>query len=80
MPRLVLFDDDGRELFAGDVSRSNVEIIARFLRRNMPALRAAAIAKQAVTALLAPLFAPGVLRKPPPLRPAPAPPRRRVRR
>lgn len=46
MPRLVLEDDDGRVLFSGEVSRKNVEIVARFLRRNMPALQAAVAVKQ----------------------------------
>lgn len=73
MPRLLLLDDDGSELFAGDVSRANVEIVARFLRRNMVALQAAALAKRVISAFADPL------RKPPPLRPAPAP-RRKVRR
>lgn len=48
MPRLLLLDDDGSQLFAGDVSRANVEIVARLLRRHMTTLRAAADVKRGV--------------------------------
>lgn len=47
MPRLVLFDDNGRELFAGDISRQNVFLVARFIRKHMPTFRALAAMKQA---------------------------------
>ncbi len=50
MPRLVLFEDDGREIFAGDVSDENVALVGRFLRRNAGAFRAAAAFKQALEA------------------------------
>lgn len=50
MPRLVLLEDDGRELFSGKISRQNVEMLGAFIRRNMPALRAAASYKRAIDA------------------------------
>jgi hypothetical protein len=52
MPRLVLYDDDGSTLFAGDVSQKNVQIVARFLQRNMGALRVAAEVKRSFDQLL----------------------------
>jgi hypothetical protein len=61
MPRLVLFDDDGRELFAAPVSQENVRAVAGFIRRNMQALQAAAAFKRALDAgadMLAGLAAP----------------------
>jgi hypothetical protein len=73
VPRLVLYDDDGRELFAGDVSESNVQIVARFLRRNMGALHAAAAFKKSLEGLgelLGPLLDPK-RRGAPPRKPAP---------
>lgn len=48
MPRLVLYDDDGSTLFAGDVSRANVETVARFLRRHMTTIRVVADAKKKI--------------------------------
>lgn len=50
MPRLVLLEDDGSELFSGAVSRENVEILGRFIKRNLPAFRAAAAYKRALDA------------------------------
>lgn len=74
MPRLVLYDDDARVLFDGQVSQANVEIVGGFLRRNMGALRAAAAFKKSLDSLgellgLASSAAPPA-RRPPPLRPA----------
>jgi hypothetical protein len=47
MPRLVLLDDDGRQLFSGDVSQANVSALMGFLRRNATALRAMAAVRAA---------------------------------
>jgi hypothetical protein len=52
VPRLVLLEDDGRELFAGRVSRENVERVAGFLRTNMGTLKAISDARSAVAAFL----------------------------
>lgn len=70
MPRLVLYEDDGRVLFQGNVSRANVEIVARFLRRNMNTLRVIAGVKRGLEAAVLNLLSPTA---------APAPPRRRRR-
>jgi hypothetical protein len=48
VPRLLLVDDDGREMFAGQVSRANVERVAQFLRANMGTLQLIARARTAV--------------------------------
>ena len=69
MPQLLLVDDDGRELFRGAVSRENVEILAKFLRRHLDTLRGIALIKRAFDRLTPALAAPA----PPPRR------RRRVR-
>lgn len=69
MPRLVVYDDDGRSLFDAPVSQSNLEAVVAFLRRNMGALRAAAAVKKAFESLgdlLGPKSPPA--RRPPPLR------------
>lgn len=52
MPRLVLLDDDGRELFSGQVSRRNVTIVAGFLRENLHVLRSIVAVKQAMISAL----------------------------
>lgn len=52
MPRLVLLEDNGRELFRGEISRANVRRLALFLRRNMGVFRAAAATARAVRELL----------------------------
>jgi hypothetical protein len=52
MPRLVLFDDNGRQIFAGDVSHANVETVARFLRSHMTTLRVAAEVNRGVGELV----------------------------
>lgn len=84
MPRLVLYDDNGAPIFDAPVSPQNVERIARFLRNNMGALRAAAAVKNAVESLVDGVdqIARAVSHALPPARPrarppAAAPPRRR---
>lgn len=52
MPRLVLLEDDGRELFAGPVSRANVARVAAFLREHMGTLQALARARRAVSSVV----------------------------
>ena len=48
MPQLILVDDDGRELFRGDVSVRNVEILARFVHRHMATFKGIAAIKRAI--------------------------------
>lgn len=50
MPRLVLYEDDGRELFSAPVSQENVKVVAGFIRRNMQTFQAAAAIKRALDA------------------------------
>lgn len=73
MPRLVLYDDDGSTLFAGDVSQKNVEIIGRFLHRNMGTLRVAASIKRSFDELLELGQALSGKQRPRPIQPAAAP-------
>jgi hypothetical protein len=42
MPRLVLLEDDGRELLAADISRQNVRALAFWLRSHSGVVQAAA--------------------------------------
>lgn len=78
MPRLVLVDDDGREMFSGQVSRANVERTAAFLRKNMATIQMIARAKQAVTTVVDAFDQVGRLNSV--LVSAPRPPRRKARR
>jgi hypothetical protein len=52
VPRLVLVDDNGREMFSGQVSQANVARTAAFLRRHMKTFQAIAAAKNAMTAVV----------------------------
>ncbi len=71
MPRLVLYDDDGRVLFEGEVSRQNVDLTARFLRRHQAVLRTVASAVRAGRAIQEALGgAPSPLLRAPRARPA----------
>jgi anti-sigma factor RsiW len=70
VPRLVLVDDNGRELGAADVSPENVEIVAAFLQRHIGAFRSFARLVQMYRRGM------GQLED---LIPAPAPARRRAR-
>jgi hypothetical protein len=38
VPRLVLFEDDGREVFAGEISRANFAALEGFLARHRPVI------------------------------------------
>jgi hypothetical protein len=75
VPRLVLVDDDGREMFSGQVSRANVERTAAFLRRNLGSLQVIANARRAVSLVVDGLGQLGAIALPPP-----PPPKRRARR
>lgn len=44
MPRLVLLEDDGTEIISGDISRANVGIFFRLLKRHQGAITTAAAA------------------------------------
>jgi len=78
MPRLILQDDDGRELFAGQVSQQNVEIVAGFLRRNMATLQSLAAFKKTLEGF-GEIFGPLLGDAPPPRRPPPLRPSARPR-
>lgn len=73
MPRLVLYDDHGRQLFSGEVAQKNVDLVAHFLKRHMGTFKAVASLKRSVDELLdaANRIGDGVARI------APPPPRRR---
>lgn len=72
MPRLVLFEDDGTELFSGDVSRAVVQWLALMLRQNRGVVQAAAVTARVVRAALG--------GPPPPRAVGPVPRRRQARR
>lgn len=44
MPRLVLLEDDGTEIMSGDISRTNVMVLMRFLKRHQGVIATAAAA------------------------------------
>ena len=50
MPRLVLLEDDGSQVFAGDLSRANFVRLVGFLRRNQGVIGSAAAAIRTVRA------------------------------
>lgn len=54
MPRLVLMDDDGREIFAGDLSPAYVQALRAWYTANRGFLRAAAVAARVARTVLAP--------------------------
>ncbi len=61
MPRIVLVEDDGREVFSGDLSRANFELIAALIKRNGGVIRVAAAGLRLARDL-------GLLAPPPPPR------------
>lgn len=78
MPRLVLQDDNGRELAQAPISAANVARLAAFLRRHRAGFKVAAGVTRVLPALLelgAALGLGSLL-----VGPAPAPPRKRVGR
>lgn len=44
MPRLLLIEDDGTEIMSGEISRSNVGVLMRFLKRHQGVIATAAAA------------------------------------
>ncbi len=52
MPRLIVEDDDGRELFAGQISQENLAAVARFLRRHHATLRTVATVKRSIDSVI----------------------------
>jgi hypothetical protein len=67
VPRLVLLEDDGREVFSGDISRPNYEALLRLFHPHRAAIKTAAAVVRTVRELLAAV--------PPPPRPRVAAPR-----
>jgi hypothetical protein len=52
VPRLVLLEDDGREVFRGDISRPNYEAMLRLFAPHSQTLKRAAAAVRAVRELI----------------------------
>jgi hypothetical protein len=52
VPRLVLLEDDGREVFSGDISRANYEAMLRLFAPHAQTIKRAAAAVRAVRELL----------------------------
>jgi hypothetical protein len=67
VPRLVLLEDDGREVFRGEISRENFAVMIRVLAPHRKTLQKAATVVRAVRELFQ------VASQPPPRRVAAAP-------
>jgi hypothetical protein len=74
LPRLVLFEDDGREVFRGDISRGNFIALEAFLARHRYVITSSLAVFGPLKALLGLVAEPG---PPPPSRVKPAPARKR---
>jgi hypothetical protein len=65
MPRLVLLEDDGREVFSGDISRSTFVALGKLVSQHGGFIRAAAATLRVVRELQGSAPPPARLRPPP---------------